>query len=141
LGKNAVIARLTGGLAGSITQGEFVMTVAQGASKALRGASNRLAKKLGSKVKHTRSPRKDFDQLLGDVRDPRKLALHYYEMGLRRGLICATDLMLDATLEIDKNGDVRAPKNIEVDVRLGLPARDVKPRAFKFKAIDLGFDA
>jgi hypothetical protein len=113
---------------------------AAGASKALRGASNRLAKKLGAKAKHTRRPRRDFDRLLGGVRNSRQLAEQYYLMGLRRGFIRATDYVADGTLEFGKDGVLRSPDKITVDVRLGLPGRNVTPRTFKFDADDLGFD-
>jgi hypothetical protein len=113
---------------------------ASGASKALRGASNRLAKKLGAKPKHTRWPRQDFDRLLKGIRDPRLIAEYYYTMGLRRGLIRATDYIADGTFELDKDGALRSPHKITVDVRLGLPNRGVKLRTFKFDADDLGFD-
>ncbi|WP_298242038.1 hypothetical protein [uncultured Bradyrhizobium sp.] len=116
------------------------MSDARGASKALRGASNRLGRRLGQAVKHTRSPRADFDQLLKDVRDPRKLAESYYLMGLKRGLNKATDYILDGTFNFDKQGDLRSPKKLKVDVRLGLPGQSVKPRSFKINADDFGFD-
>jgi hypothetical protein len=116
------------------------MSDAKGASKALRGASNRLGKKLGRAIKHTRSPRADFDQLLKDVRDPRKLAETFYVMGLRRGLKKATDYMLDGVFELDAQGDVRSPKKIKVDVRLRLPGSAMTARTFKFDSDELGFD-
>jgi hypothetical protein len=116
------------------------MTAAAGASKALRGATNRLGKKLRIKVRHTRRPRADFDRLLNNVRDPAKVAEHYYKLGLRRGLILATDYVVDGTFELGKDDVLLSSDKITVDVRLGLPGQAVKPRNFKFNADDIGFD-
>lgn len=113
---------------------------ATGASKALRGATIRLAKKLGKKPKHTRYPRTDFDRLLTNVRDPRRVAEYYYEMGLRRGLIKATSYVADGKFILDEGGTLWADPKISVNVRLGLPGRRVVPRTFRFTAGDLGFD-
>jgi hypothetical protein len=114
-------------------------TEAKASSRTLRKASNKLAKKIGTVVRHTRTPSADFDRLVTKVRDPRKLAEHYYRLGLRRGLIRATDYVAEGKFKLGKDGSLLASDSVTISVRLGLPGLPTQDRQFKFASSDLGF--
>jgi hypothetical protein len=110
------------------------------ASATYRKATNRVAKKIRVRPKHTRYPSDDFDAVadLIDVKT-QKRALQWYKRGIRRGFIEACDALLDGRLEL-KAGSLYCPSKLVISVRTRFRGSDWKKRVFKFKSGDFDFE-
>lgn len=113
---------------------------ARGAAAAKRNAVENLASALGKDVKHSRSPNADFELLLNEI--PKKFqdkALKWYELGIRRGMKVATDMVADGRITFDGE-NVYAPSKISVAVRTKFLDEESVKRKFEIKAVDIGFE-
>lgn len=112
---------------------------AAGCSKTYRNATKLLARRLGLVAHHTTSPKLDFQTLAHGVHDPDTIALHYYRLGLRRGIRKATDMVASGQFVL-QGDELTGPPSVEVRMKLRLPNTPKRKTRFKFRATELGFD-
>ena len=111
----------------------------EAASATYRKATQAVADSIGIEAEHSKWPSEDFEQIIESLEgNTQKLALKFYRLGLRRGLIKATDWVVDGPLNY-KAGTLYAPNELEVKIRVRLPNNVWKKKRFKFKHKELGF--
>ena len=109
------------------------------ASATYRKATIEVAKKLEVKPEHTRIPSDDFQEITEMI--PGKMkekAIKWYKMGIKRGLIKATDMMLLGKIRL-KGKTLYCPSKFDVQVRTKFAGEDRVKRKFRLKAKDIGF--
>jgi len=113
---------------------------AAGASKALRNATKKIGTKFKIPVKNSNRPSKDFDEILDEADEKAKdYALKWYERGVKRGLIKATDLMVEG--KIYKDGDTVFCDADQIDVNVKIKMnRDEFKHSVSFRINDIGFE-
>jgi len=105
-----------------------------------RTATNTVAKQLKIDPEHTTHPSDDFQEIAELIPEMQKeKALQWYEMGIKRGMINATNMMLDGTLKLN-DGTLYCPENIKVRVKTRFAGEDWKKQKFEFKAEEIGFE-
>lgn len=115
-------------------------------SKIYRKVNNDLADALGLEPGHTKSPSDDFARLVEQVssspgideRELSTLAKRFYQMGVRRGLIHATDLMTEGHFFM-KGGACCAEGDTTLVIRVRMPDGNRVRLNLEFQASDLGF--
>ena len=104
-----------------------------------RKVNNKLAKALNIDPNHTQYPGEDFENLIDKMDEQNKnRVIEWYRRGLKRGFICATDQVVQKTLEF-KNGTLYAPTEIKISVKLKLRGEPSQNEEFVFNAEELGF--
>jgi hypothetical protein len=110
------------------------------ASATYRKATKQVSKKLKVDFKHSKYPSDDFKEIVGLI--PKKIkekALKWYKMGIRRGLMKATGMMLDG--EIYRKGNtVYCPSRFDVRVKTRFSGEEWVQKKYKIKAEDIGFE-
>ena len=110
------------------------------ASATYRKATNAIADTIGTEPEHTGYPKEDFEKIIGELDgNANEIALKFYRLGLRRGMIKATDWVVDGTFKYD-NGTLECPAAIEVKVKIKMPNEEVKKKKFTFKPKSIGFE-
>lgn len=110
------------------------------ASATYRKATNAIADTIGVNPEHTGYPKEDFEEIINKLDgNLNEVALKFYRLGLRRGMIKATDMVVDGTLKYDK-GILECPGDIEVKVKIKMPNEDIKKKKFTFKPKSIGFE-
>jgi len=109
-------------------------------STTYRKATNEVAKKLKLKADHTKYPSDDFKEITDLIPDKIKdKALKWYKIGIKRGLMKATDLMLDG--KIHKKGDtIYCPNSFDIKVKTKFSGEKWTKRKYKINAEDIGFE-
>ena len=127
---------------GAILAKEEEMRTKEGikaASATYRKATNLVAKKLKVDPDHSEYPSDDFKELTELIPDKiKKKALKWYRMGIRRGFIKATDMMLDEKIYFEKDA-VYCPDSFEVKVKTKFSGEKWVRRKIAIKAKDIGF--
>ncbi len=109
------------------------------ASATYRKATNEVAKHLKVKPTHTKIPGDDFKEITEMI--PEKIkekAIKWYEMGIKRGFINATDMMLNRKINL-KGKKLYCPKKFDLKVKTKFSGEDWQKRNFIIKAKDIGF--
>lgn len=113
-----------------------------GASSATyRKAVNKLAKKLKRQPSHSKYPSSDFEEIVEYTVSEvmKEKALQWYEMGIKRGMAKATDMMLFGKI-YKKNEEVFAPDEFTIKVKTRFSGEDWERHEFLIKSEDIGFD-
>ncbi|KEZ69277.1 hypothetical protein AAY86_15090 [Pseudomonas amygdali pv. tabaci str. ATCC 11528] len=109
-------------------------------SATYRKAVNRVAEALREPPNHSRYPSEDFEEIVDLIDEKsRDRAIQWYERGVRRGFIEATNAMLDGQLEL-KNNTLYCPSNVEISVRVKFRGEEWHKMRIKFTAKDLDFE-
>jgi hypothetical protein len=108
-------------------------------SKTYRFVVKEMAKKLKVKPINTRFPSDDF-AIMADL-IPEKIkrqALKWYEIGIRRGLTKATEMMLDGKMH-KEGSTLYCPRKFEVNVKTRFSGGKWISRKYRIRATDIGF--
>jgi hypothetical protein len=109
------------------------------ASATYRKATNEVAKHLKVDPEHTKIPSDDFQEITEMI--PEKIkekALKWYKMGIKRGFVKATDMMLDGKIH-QKGKTLYGPNKFDIRVRTKFAGGNWVKRRFTIKAKDIGF--
>ena len=110
------------------------------ASATYRKATNEIAKQLKVDPEHTKFPSDDFQEMAEMIPGKRKeKALTWYEMGVKRGLSKATDMMLDGKIHL-KGNTLYCRNSFAVKVKTKFAGEKWTKRKFTIKAEDIGFE-
>ena len=114
-------------------------SAAGAASKTYRYAVNKLAETIGVEASHTRYPRDDFEDMLGQVDDQTvEKAIKWYKVGIRRGMTKVIELLLSQKLKSD--GEIIiAPSVLSVKTFVRFKGHPRRICVCNVKATELGF--
>lgn len=100
----------------------------EASSATYRKATNSIAEYLGVTPEHSKSPKHDFEKLLMGLDDKvAEIALNFYRMGLRRGLIKATDWVVDGKLKY-KDGRLTGPDSFVITMNIKMPNQKTRKK-------------
>ncbi len=114
------------------------------ASRTYRKSVNKISQKFELEARHSRSPLRDLEAVLERVDEKhrgelRKVLVNFYKMGVKRGLIVATDLMAEGQFH-QKDGYVYSPSEVKLNLKVR-PGGSTEWTQVKFKVSsqDMGF--
>lgn len=110
------------------------------ASATYKKATNEVAKKLKVTPVQTGHPSDDFFETIDLIPEKTKeRAIKWYELGIKRGMANATDMILDGTFSMHNN-NLEGPAIIKVRVRTRFNGEDWVHREFVIRASEIGFE-
>ena len=110
------------------------------ASATYRKATNIVAKKLKVDSEHSDYPSDDFKEIAELIPEEiKKKALKWYKMGIKRGFVKATDMMLEKRV-YKKGNAVYCPDSFKVKVKTKFSGENWMRRKYTIKTKDIGFE-